>query len=60
MVNNLICETLNPENPIAKIYNMLNTYTREEQEELIKECNKITLNNNKFSSKQMKILKKHV
>ena len=60
MVNNLICETLNPENPIAKVYGMLKSYSVEEQERLIKECNKITVNNNKFSSKQLERINRHI
>ena len=60
MVNNLICETLNPENPIAKVYGMLKSYSVEEQERLIKECNKITVNNNKFSSKQLEKINRHI
>ena len=60
MVNNLICETLNPENPIAKVYGMLKSYSVEEQEILIKECNKITVNNNKFSSRQLERINRHI
>ena len=60
MVNNLICETLNPENPIAKVYSMLKMCKPEEQELLIKKCNQITINNNKFSAKQLKNINKYI
>ena len=60
MVNNLICETLNPENPIAKVYSMLKMCKPEEQELLIKKCNQITINNNKFTAKQLKNMNKYI
>jgi hypothetical protein len=58
LANNMICESLNPENPIAKLYNLLKTYSSEEQYRLVKEYNEYTLNNNKFNEKQLKILNK--
>ena len=57
-VNNLICETLNPENPIAKLYNLLKDYSPEEQKQIAKEYNEYTIKNNKFTSKQLKNLNK--
>jgi hypothetical protein len=39
VVNNLICETLHPDNGVAKLYRVLPTLTPEEQEELITELN---------------------
>jgi hypothetical protein len=40
MINNLICETLSPENRIAKLYHYLNLKTPEEKSSLIKVFNK--------------------
>jgi hypothetical protein len=57
-VNNLQCETLNPENPIAKLYNVLKNCSPEEQKRLAKEYNEFTIKNNKFTSKQLKHLNK--
>ena len=57
-VNNLLCETLNPENPIAKMYNLLKDYSPEEQKQIAKEYNEYTIKNNKFTSKQLKHLNK--
>ena len=54
MVNNLICETLNPENPMAKLFTLLQKYTPEQQELLIKEYNDFTIKSNNFSKKQLK------
>ena len=54
MVNNLICETLNPENTIAKLYTILQTVNPREKERLIKSFNEYTINNNIFSSKKSK------
>ena len=56
MVNNLICETLNPENPMAKLFTMLQKYTPEQQALLIKEYNDFTIKNNNFSKKQLKLI----
>ena len=57
-VNNLICETLNPINPIAKLYNLLKDYSPEQQKQIAKYYNEYTIKNNKFSSKQLKHLNK--
>jgi hypothetical protein len=53
VVNNLICETLNPSNPIAKLYNKIQNCTPEKQERLIKEYNEFIIKNNNFSKKQL-------
>jgi hypothetical protein len=45
-------KTLNPENPIAKLYNLLKHYSPEEQKLLAKEYNEFTIKNNKFNAKQ--------
>lgn len=40
MVNNMICETLHPDNVIAQLYRSLPNLNKEEQQELIKQTNK--------------------
>ena len=40
IVNNLICETLHPDNMIAKLYTLLPGYDLEEQCKMIKTYNK--------------------
>jgi len=60
LVNNLICETLSPENNVAKLYNIFKTCNFEEKEMLIKEYNKIALKKNKFTEKQLKMLKNYI
>lgn len=60
VVNNLICETLDPTNPIAKLYRYFQQYTLEEQDILTKEYNKYVINYNKFTKKQLKKLNKCV
>jgi hypothetical protein len=57
-VHNMICETLNPENPIAKLYIMMKNSTPEEQKRMAKEYNEYTIKNNKFTEKQLKHLNK--
>ena len=54
IVNNLICETLNPENGIAKLYTMMKNMSPEDQETSIKLYNAYCIKNNVFSSKKMK------
>ncbi len=54
MVNNLICETLDPENPMAKLHILLQKHTPEQQALLIKEYNDFTIKSNNFSKKQLK------
>ena len=39
IVNNLICETLNPENPVARLYHCLNSIKPEDRNLVIKKCN---------------------
>ena len=58
IVNNLICETLDPENPTAKLYIKLKEYTPKEQEEIVKKYNNLIIDNNKFNEKQLKNLRK--
>ena len=41
IVNNLICETLHPENKIAKLYNLLKNLDDEEQKKVIHSLNEI-------------------
>lgn len=54
LVNNLVCETLHPENPLAKLYMKLKEYTPEQQEEIVKKYNRHTVKTNKFSENQLK------
>ena len=49
MVNNLICETLHPENGVAKVYMALQNLDREDQQLLIKKINAHVLKNNVFT-----------
>jgi hypothetical protein len=58
LVHNMMCETLNPENPIAKMYNIVKKCSPEEQKRLAKEYNEFTIKNNNFSQKQLKYLNK--
>jgi hypothetical protein len=51
MVNNLICETLHPENSVAQIYKVLQKLSPKGQEELIKGCNEHIIKNKIFASK---------
>jgi uncharacterized delta-60 repeat protein len=46
VVNNLICETLDPENMIAKLFTLLPNYNLQEQSQIIKKYNHIV--NKKF------------
>ena len=57
IVNNLICETLHPENSIAKLHNILQTLNLEEQQKLIKEVNEYVVKNNVYSDKKKTITK---
>jgi hypothetical protein len=43
LINNLICETLHPENSIAKLYEILQKLNPRDQEKLIRESNKVLL-----------------
>ena len=58
LVNNLICETLHPDNLVAKLYNIMKEYTLEEQEIIVKACNRNTLKKYLFNKKQIKRLRK--
>jgi hypothetical protein len=49
MVNNLICETLHPENIIAKLYHTLQGLTLQQQNELINALNKYAIENNIYN-----------
>ena len=51
MVNNLICETLHPENGIAKLYKDLIDLNVEEQNEAISIFNKYVIENNIYNKK---------
>ena len=53
MVNNLICETLHPENGVAKVYMALQTLSSEDQQSLIKKINAHVIKNNVFNSKKL-------
>jgi hypothetical protein len=52
MVNNLICETLHPENSIAKLYKVLETLTPEKQQKLIEKVNAYVVKNKCYASKK--------
>jgi hypothetical protein len=54
IVNNLICETLHPENTMAKLYNHLQKLNPEEKGKLIKKCNEYIIDNKLFTSKKTK------
>jgi sugar lactone lactonase YvrE len=53
MVNNLICETLHPENGIAKLYKDLKNLNQEQQQQFIKKYNEYVIKNKVFSSKKI-------
>jgi hypothetical protein len=53
VVNNLICETLHPENGTAKLYRALQKLTPSEQVELIKKSNEYAIKNKVFTSKSI-------
>jgi len=52
MVNNLICETLHPENKIVELYKILSKMPEIEQEKIIKEYNDYCIKNKTFSKKR--------
>ena len=56
MVNNLICETLHPENGTAKLYKCLQNLNPKEQQNLIENCNKYSIENKIFTSKTIKLI----
>ncbi len=51
VVNNLICETLHPENIIGELYKVLSTMTPKEQQLMIKQYNEYSIKNNIFTLK---------
>jgi hypothetical protein len=53
MVNNLICETLHPENGVAKVYMALQNLDTDGQQLLIKKINAHVIKNNVFNSKKL-------
>jgi hypothetical protein len=53
MVNNMICETLHPENGIAKLFRVLPLLSVDQQCELIRFANKSTLKNYANSNKSL-------
>ena len=54
MVNNLICETLHPENSIAKLYSKFVGLSLKEQDELINRFNKYVIENNVYKKDKSK------
>ena len=52
VVNNLICETLHPENGIAKLYGYMKNLNLEEQNDLINIYNEHVIKNKIFTSKK--------
>lgn len=58
VVNNLICETLHPNNMISKLYTLLPNYTLEKQYEIIEEYNKEYNKITKYMSNLSKSVKK--
>ena len=57
VVNNLICETLHPNNMISKLYTLLPNYTLEQQYEIIEEYNKEYTKITKYMSNLSKSVK---
>jgi hypothetical protein len=55
LVNNLICETLHPENCVAKMYKILQILTPSEQEELINKYNEYVIKNKIYAPKKVNI-----
>ena len=53
IVNNLICETLHPDNGVAKVYMALQNLNTEEQQSVIIKINAHVLKNNVFNNKKM-------
>jgi hypothetical protein len=58
MVNNLMCETLDPENGVAKVYMALQKLdTAEEKQSLIQKINAHVIKNNVFGNGNKKAIK---
>ena len=55
MVNNLICETLHPENGVAKVYMALQNLDTDGQQLLIKKINDHVIKNNVFNGNKKMI-----
>jgi alpha-tubulin suppressor-like RCC1 family protein len=53
VVNNLVCETLHPENDVAKIHKVLHLLSPSEQENLIKTYNEHVKKSDRFSCKKL-------
>lgn len=53
MVNNMSCETLHPENDIAKLYRKLKNLTPEQQQKIIQEINDVLLTPFNISKKNV-------
>jgi len=53
VVNNLVCETLHPDNDVAKIQKVLHLLSPSEQENLIKTYNEHVKKSDRFSSKKI-------
>jgi len=51
MVNNLICETLDPENGIVKLYNILKPLSQNKRQIMIKKYNEYAIKNDIFCKK---------
>jgi UTP-glucose-1-phosphate uridylyltransferase len=49
LVNNLICETLNPKNAIVEVYKFIDKLNPKEQESFIKANNKYVIDNKVFN-----------
>jgi hypothetical protein len=57
IVNNLICETLDPKNGIVKLYRDLSRLNEEQKKQLIEEYNNYAVKNNIFTTKNKKLIK---
>ena len=51
VVNNLICETLHPENGVAKLQMILQKLNQDDKQRLIEEYNNYAIKNNVFAAK---------
>jgi hypothetical protein len=52
VVNNLVCETLHPENLVAKLYEILEPFNEEEKYKLIEKFNAYIVKNKCYASKK--------
>ena len=52
VVNNLICETLHPENVMAKLYRDLHKFNPEQKNSIINNFNEYVIKNKYFTSKK--------